>query len=292
VVQGSQRGLDRDLRTGLQLSLLVHCSALAAALGFVSVPTFQEPEVYSVTVEAGAVLGGAMQAPPEKEEQKQVPVAKSAAQEIPEPEVEKRDAVEQLPVIASPEDLIVLAPTPIPTKKPQATPKPTAVPTNRPTPKPTQKAVTTPKKSAPKEPTLEEINRELALATRKYTGESANAGGEGFGAARVGGRGMGGGVLIPREVMEYLRTLEGRVKQGWRWFDPKAALRASVVFQISPTGEISEVVVSQSSGNSAFDDSVVRAIRKANPLPVPPPAAYEHLRDGGGARVTFDPRQL
>lgn len=292
MVQGSERGLDRDLRTGLQLSLLVHCSALAAALGLVSVPHFQEPEVYSVTVEAGAVLGGAMQAPPEKEEQKQVPVAKSSAQEVPEPEVKESETVEPPPVVASPEDLIVLALTPIPTKKPQATPKPTAVPTIRPTPKPTQKAVTTPKKAAPKEPTLEEINRELALATRKYTGESANAGGEGFGAARVGGRGMGGGVLISREVMEYLRTLEGRVKQGWRWFDPKAALRASVVFQISPTGEISEVVVSQSSGNSAFDDSVVRAIRKANPLPVPPPAAYEHLRDGGGARVTFDPRQL
>ncbi|MDP2056517.1 MAG: TonB family protein, partial [Thiobacillus sp.] len=36
-----------------------------------------------------------------------------------------------------------------------------------------------------------------------------------------------------------------------------------------PTGEVQSVRVTQSSGNVAYDEAVVRAIEKSSPLPLP-----------------------
>jgi len=39
--------------------------------------------------------------------------------------------------------------------------------------------------------------------------------------------------------------------------------------KLLPTGEVVSVRVTQSSGNAAYDDAVVRAIEKSSPLPLP-----------------------
>ena len=39
--------------------------------------------------------------------------------------------------------------------------------------------------------------------------------------------------------------------------------------KLLPTGEVLSVRVTQSSGNPAYDDAVVRAIEKSSPLPLP-----------------------
>jgi colicin import membrane protein len=39
--------------------------------------------------------------------------------------------------------------------------------------------------------------------------------------------------------------------------------------KLLPTGEVQSVRVTQSSGNAAYDDAVVRAIEKSSPLPLP-----------------------
>jgi colicin import membrane protein len=50
--------------------------------------------------------------------------------------------------------------------------------------------------------------------------------------------------------------------------------------RLLPTGEVQSVRVTQSSGNAAFDDAVVRAIEKSSPLPLP---------DDRDARAAFVP---
>jgi len=39
--------------------------------------------------------------------------------------------------------------------------------------------------------------------------------------------------------------------------------------RLLPTGEVLSVKVTQSSGNPAYDEAVVRAIEKSSPLPLP-----------------------
>ncbi|HQH27413.1 MAG TPA: hypothetical protein PLP17_08460, partial [Oligoflexia bacterium] len=88
-------------------------------------------------------------------------------------------------------------------------------------------------------------DRQLAAATNRmrvrYDGESANAGGVGFGAARLGGTGMGGGTLAPAEKIAYADTLQQHVKSGWHWLPGSARLQAEVRVRILPSGVIQDV---------------------------------------------------
>lgn len=130
---------------------------------------------------------------------------------------------------------------------------------------------------------LSDMAREIR--SKKYEGESVNAGGEGFGAARIGGQGGGGGTLAPYAKVAYQNQLQEHVKSGWRWMSRASRLRTLVRVKIQPSGEISDVKVEESSGNSSFDDSVVRAIRKASPAPAPPKEFYNDFSD---VRFWFD----
>lgn len=60
------------------------------------------------------------------------------------------------------------------------------------------------------------------------------------------------------------------VNKNWFYqgYDVKG-LSVTVQVNLSATGEVESVKVIESSGNNAFDSSLVRAIRKTNPLPIP-----------------------
>ncbi len=63
-----------------------------------------------------------------------------------------------------------------------------------------------------------------------------------------------------------------------------------VSMHISPQGQIVDWQIEHSSGNSAFDDTVYRAMTKTQQrqdLPVPDPAAYQFIKDG--YEVQFNP---
>ena len=100
--------------------------------------------------------------------------------------------------------------------------------------------------------------------------ESYNASGQGIGAAKLGSQGRGGGTLTSMAKLAYDRALQAHVKKGWRWVRGSERLQAAVSFSIDEAGNISGLRVSRSSGNTRFDDSVLRATRKASPVPVPP----------------------
>ena len=57
-------------------------------------------------------------------------------------------------------------------------------------------------------------------------------------------------------------------------------------FGIRADGEILGLKLLKSSGDGAFDESAVRAVRRANPLPWPP---RSHLREFSSVEFTFKP---
>ena len=83
----------------------------------------------------------------------------------------------------------------------------------------------------------------------------------------------GGGVVRGIEFLIYTQQLQKRVQENWIVAEKKPGLVASVSFMIEPNGNVQEIELTQSSGDGAFDQSVVRAIRKAAPFP-PPPQLY------------------
>ena len=104
--------------------------------------------------------------------------------------------------------------------------------------------------------------------------------------ASSGARGAGGGggaqgtVRLSPELLDYFRRLEERVRSSWilpgTLSRDAAKLEVELRIMIEKDGRVSEERIERGSGNLYFDDSVLRAIRKASPLPVPP----EQLRGG------------
>jgi colicin import membrane protein len=281
---------DLPLKFGMTLSALLHIALAIFVLfgGFGSNNELPEVEIYSVTLEGGRTLGGKSQVPDETKKEKAPP---KAAQEPPKKQEEKAALNEEKVKEESVEDAEVSLATPVPakpTEKPTQKPtaKPTQAPTAKPTSNPTPKATATPKVKAL---TKEEIDEGYQSALQRYMGESVDAGGEGFGAARVGGEGMGGGVLRSPEWIRYRDALRAHVRSRWAWNDPRANLSAVVSFEISPEGRISNIQLFKSSGNREYDMSCLRAIERSDPVPVPPPSVYQDFK---ASRITFLPKDL
>ena len=70
-----------------------------------------------------------------------------------------------------------------------------------------------------------------------------------------------------------------RIQKQWAFSNQlaqgKTNLEATIVAKIMKTGEIRDLWFEERSGNSFFDDSVLRAIKKASPLP-PLPEGYAY----------------
>lgn len=92
-------------------------------------------------------------------------------------------------------------------------------------------------------------------------------------AGAVPGGAAGAGRVSP-ETLAYFRELDERIRSQWTVPDLAPPDSRNLIVQIrimiEMDGKASNVRMEKSSGNSYFDDSVLRAIRKASPLPVPP----------------------
>lgn len=102
------------------------------------------------------------------------------------------------------------------------------------------------------------------------------------GAPAAGAPGAAGTARATPEQLRYFRELDERVRENWTFAggggQASARLKVQIRITIERDGTVSGVRMEQTSGNSYFDDSVLRAIKKASPLPVPP----EGLRGGEG----------
>ncbi|HUA34191.1 MAG TPA: TonB family protein [Candidatus Binataceae bacterium] len=211
-----------------------------------------------------------------------------------------------------------LEPTPEPTEKP--TPKPRPSHTKHATPKPTpassknhnkpkaeatvaiarvDKAIVAAKLAKLREQLMKEHIEQLAKKnaedadsdddddsdTSNATGPSgggpvaANSAtaGKGYGI----GSGTGSmGIQQDPEFLLYYQSVEDRIKKAWTFLGGSNDLTATVDFSIGPDGTLTSAKIGNSSKDGAFDDSVIRAIKRAAPFP-PPPEKYRNQFSGG-----------
>ncbi len=87
----------------------------------------------------------------------------------------------------------------------------------------------------------------------------------------------------------YKNKVHQRIKRNWRippGVPTDGNLATGVFFKVDGTGRVFDVRVSKSSGNSAFDQYSVEAIRKSAPLPVPP-SEFAEEAEKEGMDITF-----
>jgi periplasmic protein TonB len=80
----------------------------------------------------------------------------------------------------------------------------------------------------------------------------------------------------------YFQTVKEYVRNYWKipnWMKTNN-LNALVLVKISDDGSISELNISQSSGNAEFDELALNSVRTAAPFPAPPVAVREVLESG------------
>jgi TonB family protein len=120
----------------------------------------------------------------------------------------------------------------------------------------------------------QEIQKAIKRLGEKGTGKQASGLGgheQGKGAALgIGGDGGGGGVLMGLDFIIYKNQVEGLIKKNWTWVGANPDLTIRVGFRIGDDGTIADLRVIDRSGDSSFDDSVLRAVRISSPLPAPP----------------------
>jgi len=201
---------------------------------------------------------------------------------------EKEKPLEKPPVKPEPEKPKLAEKKPE-VKKAEVRPDPAKAKPNLEEKKPETKKAETPAISA------EERDRQILTAlerikTQVQGKEKSGLGGQagGSGPPTIGGAPgeSGGGLVRGLEFIMYTEQVKRRVKESWIVAEQKPGLSATVRFGIQPDGEVFAVELVKPSGDNAFDQSVVRAVKKANPLP-PPPQTYQQEFATQKVEVTF-----
>jgi len=98
-----------------------------------------------------------------------------------------------------------------------------------------------------------------------------------------GGGGGGGGGTTDLRFSLYYQAIWTKIQQAWILppYDKKGQLEAIVVISISRDGKILNMDFEKRSGDENLDNSVVRAIRKADPLPPLPNDFKENVLEVG-----------
>jgi TolA protein len=94
--------------------------------------------------------------------------------------------------------------------------------------------------------------------------------GRGYG---VGPSNGSAGIQQDAGFLLYYQQVQKEIKEAFIFAGGNPDLTATVTFGINPDGSLNSTKVVSSSRDPAFDDSVVRAIRRAAPFP-PPPDKY------------------
>ncbi|MFZ2061184.1 MAG: energy transducer TonB [Candidatus Binatus sp.] len=92
------------------------------------------------------------------------------------------------------------------------------------------------------------------------------------------------GILKDPEFLLYYKTVQDQIKKAWTFTGGSNDLTATVNFAIGPDGTLLGLKIGTSSNDSAFDDSVIRAIRRAAPFPAPPEKFRDEFSSGIEAR--------
>jgi len=100
------------------------------------------------------------------------------------------------------------------------------------------------------------------------SGNGAPGGGRGTGTTGAGGTGTGG--LSGVRLRAYREELKSKIESTWITPPQSKGLRAVFFLSINKAGNVEQSRLDQSSGNALFDESLQRAIQKAQPFPALP----------------------
>jgi colicin import membrane protein len=280
-------------------SALVHGAALSGIflLPYTSEPRAVSYPVYTVELVGGEKLGGLVAGPPQarvkaaKKPEKAEPskVAKAEPKPHPSPARQAEPPAKKEPAkIEASRDQMA---EPVPAKKvvAEAVKAPEPVKAQEGLPEKVrerliQAALERVRERAEKAPAVEK-----AKPGEKESAEVASMPGEGRGAQALGQGGTGGGIVKGLEFIMYRNRMLELIRDRWAWVGKKIDLEVTVKFGVLQSGEIFGLRLVKASGDRSYDDSVVRAVRGASPLP-PPPQNYR--RDFMDVELTFRPKDL
>ena len=248
-------------------------------------------------------------AAPEKPEESARESEETAEEEIPEPEVlipptpepkktvvipEKKTEPEKPNVIKKPEPE-----KPKPVKKPEPEKPKVVKKPDLEKLKPVKNIKEPEKKAATDKKSDEQVPNKLAEAidrlkqkhkngsrgnggtSNQFGNGAGNENGPGQGQGRGSGSGFGGwGGRLNLAAIEFYKSniIPDRINRNWslseHLLERRFGLKAILVIKIMPDGRIEDAQFEQQSGDRYFDDSVLRAVMKSNPLPAPPREGY------------------
>lgn len=139
---------------------------------------------------------------------------------------------------------------------------------------------------------LEQEKARSEAASEKNAAKPNEGGGPVLASAETTGKGMGvgpgsgsAGIQQDPEFLLYYQQVQKKIKEAWSFAGNNPDLTATVTFGINPDGSLNSVKVIDSSREPAFDDSVVRAIRRAAPFAAPPDKYRNQF--AGGVEAVF-----
>ena len=262
--------------------------------------------------------------PPEPEPEK-----KEIVKEEPKKEEPKKDVIpiepekeEKKEVAKTPEPTAKPQPTEKP--KPKATPKPTEKPkpkaTEKPKPKPTKKPEkkkdfdkekdrilkdiqrqkvldelknNKPDTQEPSENFEDEIQEEMGEEQRLAMGDDVKSGGEPDSEGSSAKSSSGGSSISPLIIQTYSNQVHRKISRNWTMppgVSTDGSLSTSVLFKVDANGNVNNVTITKSSGNSVFDSFCKQAIVRSAPLPPPPTELAEEAKNKG-VELTFNNKQ-
>ena len=113
------------------------------------------------------------------------------------------------------------------------------------------------------------------------------------GAVETGPAGTGSSTMMSLKFKLYYNLIWQRIRSAWvlseNALGGKKNLETIISIRIAKSGQIEDIQFEKKSGNASLDESALRAIKKANPLPPFPPGMEGERVDVG---VRFTPSDL
>ncbi|HVW84274.1 MAG TPA: TonB family protein [Bryobacteraceae bacterium] len=156
-------------------------------------------------------------------------------------------------------------PSPAKPKPEVKIPEPDAIPIAR---KPEKQ-----KKPAPKQQATNVFKPQEYQSNQVYSSRPQAANSPMYGMQGSGGIDIGPASVLGNRFGAYVQLMRDRIAQHWNTADVHTtpSQKCAVTFTIARNGSVSNVQVSQPSGNYLLDTSAKRAILDSNPLPQLPP---------------------
>lgn len=81
------------------------------------------------------------------------------------------------------------------------------------------------------------------------------------------------------ELIAYRLMVNQRIQSHWEWNREVSGQRVKLILSIAADGKVSNVRILKSSGEEVFDESVLAAIEHSSPVPPPPQAILDQVKD-------------